>query len=446
MKAYHLHFAALVALPLALCAASNSFDAMSLKGVTDKANPVGYEIGEPIVFALRTENLQEVPKDNSYRVRWKRSGDDGIVSEGVSPLRVGETCVVTTKMDRAGFVRFEAHVVAGAGYRVQRSGNAPGSPAWDSDKSIFFDGGAGVSVDRIEQEFPEPKDFDSYWKRRKEELAKVPITSERKDQGVVDGCKVYAVAVACAGPRPVTGYLYIPEGAKPGSCRARVGFHGYGANKHRRPDGAAAVCVAKGEILFDVNAHGFELDREKGYYTDFAKKINTSGRGYVFNAKENADPDTCYFYGMSCRAIRAVEYLKTLPEWNGKDLVASGTSQGGLQVSWVAGLDLGVTLAQPCVTWGCDLGMPEGPRKRLHGSWFIPYGKGLDYYDTVNHIRRAKCPVEITRAGLGDYVCPPSGLAAYFNAIPGPKSIYWVQGSRHCHVPVGENQTFKISR
>ena len=64
MKAYHLHFAALVALPLALCAASNSFDAMSLKGVTDKANPVGYEIGEPIVFTLRTENLQEVPKDS----------------------------------------------------------------------------------------------------------------------------------------------------------------------------------------------------------------------------------------------------------------------------------------------------------------------------------------------------------------------------------------------
>ena len=445
MKKLPIFITALFAFSFALFAAQNPFDEMSLKGVTDKANPVGYAIGEPIIFTLRTENLAQVPKDNKYRVRWKRTGDDGIVKEGESPLVVGETCVVTTKMDRAGFVRLEAHVVAGGGYWVLRSKNAPGSPAWDKDRSIFFDGGAGVAVDKIEQEFPEPKDLDAYWKRRKAELAKVPITAERKDQGVVDGCRVYAVTVACTGPRPVTGYLFIPENAKPKSCRVRVGFHGYGANKHERPDYAAAMCVAKGEIFFDVNAHGFELDREKNYYTEFAKKINTSGRGYAFNAKENADPDTCYFYGMSSRAIRAVEYAKTLSEWNGKDLVASGTSQGGLQTSWVASLDLGVTLAQPCVTWGCDFGMPEGPRKRLHESWFIPYGKGLDYYDTINHIRRAKCPIEITRAGLGDYVCPPSGLAAYFNAIPGRKSINWVQGSRHCYVPVGENQAIKIS-
>ena len=51
-------------------------------------------------------------------------------------------------------------------------------------------------------------------------------------------------------------------------------------------------------------------------------------------------------------------------------------------------------------------------------------GGGLGYFDSINHIRRAKCPVEITRAGLGDYTCPPSGLAAYYNAIPGRKSIY----------------------
>lgn len=440
MKIASLLSAALITLPLALFAGPNPFDIVNLKGATDKANPVGYKIGEPIVFTLRTENLAEVPKDNRYRVRWKRTGDDGLVKEGETPLKVGETCVVTTKMDRAGFVRLEARVVGGGGWWVQRSKPAPGCENWYKEKSVFFDGGAGVAVDQIAMENPEPKDFDAYWKKQKARLAEVPLSAERKEVATVGGCKVYAVSIACAGPRPATGYLYIPEGAAQKSCGARVAFQGYGAYLQARPDWAAGPCVANREIFLEINAHGYELGHHHGYYDGFFKSINTSGKGYVFNAKENADPDTCYFNGMALRVMRAIEYVKSLPEWNGKSLIAEGGSQGGLQTSWAAGLGIGVTLARPSITWGCDLGMPEGKSGRLRGPWHIPYGKGLDYYDAVNHIRRAKCPVEITRAGLGDYTCPPSGLALYYNAVPGKKSISWVQGSEHGFIPPGENQ------
>ena len=203
----------LALLSASVLAAPNPFDEVNLKGLTDKANPVGYEIGEPIVFTLRTENLAAVP-EGSYRVRWKRTGDDGVVKEGESPLRVGETCVVTTQMDRAGFVRLEAHVVGGGGgWWVQRSKPAPGCEDWYRERSVFFDGGAGVAVDRIEQEQPEPADFDAYWAKQKARLAEVPVTAERKDLGTVGGCRVYAVSIACAGPQPATGYLYVPDGA-----------------------------------------------------------------------------------------------------------------------------------------------------------------------------------------------------------------------------------------
>ena len=141
--------------------------------------------------------------------------------------------------------------------------------------------------------------------------------------------------------------------------------------------------------------------------------------------------------------MRALEYMKTRPEWNGKDLIAEGGSQGGLQTSWAAGLDPDVTLARPSIVWCCDLGATE-PGGRLHGPWYIQHTAGIDYFDAVNHIKRAKCPVEIPRAGLGDYTCPPSGLAVYFNAIPTPKSINWVQGSRHGYVPPEPNQTFVV--
>ena len=88
MKIASLLSAALITLPLALIAGQNPFDIVNLKGATDKANPVGYGIGEPIVFTLRTENLAEVPKDNRYRVRWKRTGDDGLVKEGENQVAV----------------------------------------------------------------------------------------------------------------------------------------------------------------------------------------------------------------------------------------------------------------------------------------------------------------------------------------------------------------------
>ena len=53
------------------------------------------------------------------------------------------------------------------------------------------------------------------------------------------------------------------------------------------------------------------------------------------------------------------EYLKTRPEWNGKDLAACGGSQGGLQASWAAALVKGVSEVRLEVPWCCDLGGRE---------------------------------------------------------------------------------------
>ena len=44
--------------------------------------------------------------------------------------------------------------------------------------------------------------------------------------------------------------------------------------------------------------------------------------------------------------------------------------------------------------------------------------------------------VDIRRAGLGDNICPPSGLAICYRNLAAPrKSIRWVQGSDHSFVP-----------
>ena len=76
-------------------------------------------------------------------------------------------------------------------------------------------------------------------------------------------------------------------------------------------------------------------------------------------------------------------------------------------------------------------------KQRLSGGWRIKYVPALDYYDPVFMAKRIKkAKVDIIRAGLGDYVCPPSGLAISYNNLATPdKTIRWYQSSDHGFVP-----------
>ncbi|MBO7153615.1 MAG: acetylxylan esterase, partial [Lentisphaeria bacterium] len=85
----------------------------------------------------------------------------------------------------------------------------------------------------------------------------------------------------------------------------------------------------------------------------------------------------------------------------------------------------------------------------------VPYTSEMDYYDAAYHAKRVKCPVVIPRAGIGDYTCPPSGIAVAYNNIKTPKAIYWMQGSTHGYIPEGNGKvngnhsgpdTFKINQ
>ena len=194
--------------------------------------------------------------------------------------------------------------------------------------------------------------------------------------------------------------------------------------------------VTPGQLVLRINAHGQELGRDEAYYKEFFESIKSRGYSYAFDPEQNKDPENCFFNGMVLRVLRAMEYLKSRPEWNGKDLIAAGGSQGGLQTMWAAALDPDVTVALPSITWCCDL---AGASKdgRLTGPWRLKYVPELDYYDPVFMAKRIKtAEVKIQRAGLGDYTCPPSGLAISYKNLATPrKSIRWVQGSDHGFVP-----------
>ena len=321
-------------------------------------------------------------------------------------------------------------LVDAEGKRVQQE-----YESWDKStrkRNIAYYAGTAVDPEAL-TDCGEPKDFDEFWTRQKKRLAAVPFREKvgLKKLKTVNGVDIYAVSIPCAGPRPVTGYLSIPANARAKSLPAVISFHGYGTSIHRAP-----TWGDRSRLHFNINAHGQELGRDAAYYKRFFDGISSNGYSYAFDPEQNSNPETAFFNGMVLRVLRAMEYLKSRPEWNGKDLVAEGGSQGGLQTMWAAALDPDVTVARPGITWCCDLAGTQ-KKHRLSGGWRIKYVPALDYYDPVFMAKRIiNARVEITRAGLGDYTCPPSGLAISYNNIASPnKSIKWVQGRDHGFVP-----------
>ena len=437
---------------LASAAFAGLLDKAWIKGVTD-ADPLAYKPGQPMTFTLTPMDLDgEIPA-NTWFLSWKRSGDDGVIKEGRVPL-TKEPFVYTTALDRAGFVRLEAYVVDAKGVRYQKKflgdRNAPGGQKAFNDferakKAVFFDGGAGVDIATL-RSHPEPKDFDAFWAAQYKRLDLVPLKAERVEIPCANAkARLFAVRIDCAGLRPVTGYLSVPEAVidEGKTFPARLQTHGYNGDRfnHDRPAGAV-----DNEIVLNINAHGLKLPEFGGTEADrkaLRWECRSHDRTYAFDPAQNADPEVAYFNGMVLRVKRALQYLKTVKGWNGKDLWASGGSQGGLQTIWAAGCGEGVTGAFSGITWCCDMYTTgklrlERANNLASDGWYIPWTEAMGYFDAANFARRipTTCHTEITRAGLGDYCCPPTGIAKMWNNIPGAnKKIFWVQGSEHGYVP-----------
>lgn len=398
---------------LALLLSVSAFAAdFAIHGTTDKDVAI-YKPGEKMIFNLKV--LEGDKPLSGKKIKWTRTGDDGKTEKGEG-IADENGLKVTTSTDKPGFVRIQASAFGEDGKNLQ--GFIGG---WGANKNgnIFFDGGACVEPEKL-QPVEEPKDFDEFWKSAKAELDKVPIKAERKEiPSKNPKVKLYEVTIDCAGPKPVTGYLTIPANAKEKSLKAACQFHGYGVRKHNPPG-----WLNEWAITFDVNAHGQKLGNDDAAF----KQLQQELKNYCFNKEENKDPKKTYYYGMALRLIRALQYVKSLPEWNGKDLESNGGSQGGLQGLWGAGLDSDVTSSNIWSPWCCDFGgITLG---RLRG-WRPDYTEALNYYDPVFHAKRIKGKVHLI-ANYGDYTCPPSSVWVVYNNIPHDnKSMEVKQGCTH---------------
>lgn len=387
-----------------------------LLGETNKP-AVSYEPGEKMMFSVRL--VKDGEPVEGMRLSWVRSGDDGRRETGEA-VSSAKPLVVTTSLDKPGFVRLLVTALDEKGEPLVN----------EQKKAIAFDGGAGVEPEKL-RGMPEPEDFDAWWTAQKALLAEAPlkvieqkpVAEQRADVETFD------VKIACAGGMPVSGYLSKTKNIAPHSAVARVSFQGYGVSSASRQDDWVGK-FGKPAIALNINAHGIEngLPRE-----DYVALSKARLKNYAFDPVQNANPETAYYYGMALRVLRALEFIKSQPEWDGKTLIVEGGSQGGFQALLAASLDPAVTRCVAVKPWACDLGGISLGRVK---GWRPDYTPALGYFDPVNHAKRIRCETRIV-SGLGDYVCPPSGITVLYNNLPAttPKRIEYQQGATHQSTP-----------
>lgn len=104
-----------------------------------------------------------------------------------------------------------------------------------------------------------------------------------------------------------------PKGAKDGQLPIEVSFDGYGF--HATSLSAARAAEGGGRILLAVTRQGEGPCRDAAYYENIRTNVC---RDFCFRRNDGA-PEKTDFCRMLLRGARALQWAKTLPQWNGRD-------------------------------------------------------------------------------------------------------------------------------
>lgn len=373
------------------------------KCFTDK-NPVSYKLGEEIIFTVFAR--EDGKNINCEKVEWEMRGDDGGNIKGAAVITEDSPLIVKYTLKRAGFVHLNCVAMDENGEKTE-----------DFEP---LDSSAGVNVLELKYSDTLPQDFEEYWTDIEKQVADFNLeVLYIKEDNAREGFKTYEVRIKTPSGRPASGYVSIP--LKEGKFPIRISFLGYGLHVAHYEYDDNKICGC-------FNAHGFENKKSGAEIEElYGKELSL----YGFNNEENASNMTTYYRNMMIRNLLALKYLKSLPQWDGQNILSAGGSQGALQAITVAAHDRDVTEVEAFKPWFCDLNsVNEGYLK----GWRPDFAEGLRYFDTVAQGMHIKCPISI-ECYLGDYCCPPKTVMALYNSIKGEKKIKFIQSARHSYFP-----------
>ena len=379
-----------------------------------------YQAGDKIVFTVKL--LEDGKPAEGKFIQYRLCHDQNEIKR--DRVSAAEELKVETSSAKPGWIYLRVSAKDADNQDIKQPFKLKGKV---TEKAVTGGIGAMVEPEKLFPVMDEPKDFDAFWNKVKAQLAEVPMKELERVTVSAPGAKVqiYDVKISCAGSKPVSAYLCMPKNAKPQSCPAIVTFHAAGvASAEKRTRWAA-----KGLITLDVNAHGIVNGKPKSYYDELRRNFYFTTRDRhrtkFYAHWYKTDRERFYFKDMYMRMMRALEYVKSLPEWDGRHLIVSGTSQGGAQVIAACALDRSITFARAGVPAMCDHSACLGDRS---SGWPKLYTKReneenpalarcASYYDGAYFAKRIKCPIWIN-TGFIDSTCAPTSVFAAYNSIP----------------------------
>lgn len=277
-----------------------------------------------------------------------------------------------------------------------------------------------------------PSDFIQFWEKAKRDLATVPM--DIKLTLLPDRCtamtNVYQANIQNYKPgMRLYGIVSIPK--KPGKYPALLRVPGAGV----RPYYGDVATADQGVITFEIGIHGIPVTMDAGIYNDLGR---TTLDGYpTFNLD---DRDKYYYKRVYLGCVRAVDFIFSLPEFDGTTLAVAGGSQGGALSIVTAALDSRVRYLSAFYPALCDL---TGYLSGRAGGWPHMFRdlKGVkekietaQYYDVVNFARNVKIP-GFYSWGFNDVTCPPTSTFSAYNSITAPKELLIMQETGHWTYP-----------
>jgi cephalosporin-C deacetylase-like acetyl esterase len=365
-----------------------------------------YDIGETVGWTVTPG-----PVDPTYSYKWTiRRNNAVVLKEGKLDLSTGKDKIEITA-DEPSMIYVAIDPVADPAPAAFTGGNT-------GRNNGRYAVGAAIVPSKIGLATPRPDDFDSFWAAKLEAQAKIPLNAALTPVPTeTPGIEMHSFVLDALGSK-TQGYVARPtrEGKLPALILLQyAGVYALNAR-------GVANRAAEGWLVVNVDSHD---------------KLPSEPAGNVprnYAAVGNTDRETSYFLNMYLRDSRALDYLLTRPDWDGKTIVLMGTSMGGQQSLVLAGLrPEKITAVLVNVPAGADVNADLHNRKAGYPNW--PSNnpdvmKTALYFDPVNFASRIKAPV-LAAIGFIDTTSPPAGIYTALNQIPVPKEPLPMIESEH---------------
>lgn len=287
----------------------------------------------------------------------------------------------------------------------------------------------GFSPEQLKPYTKNPADFDAFWQKAIEKARKAVsgekllMSKKKVDEYCTDETDMYLLKLKTDLHHSIYAYLSMPKKRSDKKHPVVLCPPGAGVKTIKEP--MRNLYYAKnGFIRLEMEIHGLNPEMTAEQFKEISSAFDHEN-GYLCNGLD--DKDNYYMKHVYVACVRALDYLCSLPEWDGKNVFVQGGSQGGALSLITAGLDPRVTA---CVANHPALSDMAGylanraggyPHFNRQNNMLTPAKvETLAYYDVVNFARRITCPVYMTW-GYNDNVCPPTTSYIVWNLITAPK-------------------------